>query len=145
MFENLFQHWIFWLVVTALVLVFLRVAEEREFRDRVNGSVNGKKRWIGFDPVWWEKNFTRVTVAVAIAGVVLMVVGCSVEFSAGKKEPVNLGHEKESRYKAEIDSLKDDLELLSKAGRDETEQVRTTLSQALMSCNEKLKTAKATK
>lgn len=77
MFENLFQHWIFWLVVTALVLVFLGLAEERGFRDRVNGSVNGKKRWIGFNSAWWEKNFTRVLVAVVIAGFVLMMFGCS--------------------------------------------------------------------
>lgn len=73
MFENLFQHWIFWLVVTALVLVFLGVAEERGFRDRVNGSVNGKKRWFGFDPVWWAKHFTKVLVAVVLIGFLLVV------------------------------------------------------------------------
>ena len=71
MFENLFQHWIFWLVVTVLVIVFLLVAKERGFRDKLNGSVNGTKRWVGFDPIWWEKNFTRVLTAVVLAGFLL--------------------------------------------------------------------------
>ena len=77
MFDNLFQHWVFWLVITLVVLVFLLAAKERGFRDKLNGSIDGKKYWIGFDAVWLEKNFSRVMVAIAIAGFVLMMLGCS--------------------------------------------------------------------
>lgn len=77
MFENLFNHWVFWLVITLVVLVFLLVAKERGFRDKLNGSVNGKKYWLGFDAEWLEKNFSRVMGAIAIAGFALMTFGCS--------------------------------------------------------------------
>lgn len=73
----MFQHWIFWLIVTVLVLVVLFVAKERGFSDKINGSVSGQKRWLGFDTAWWEKNFNRVALAVIIAGFMLMLFGCS--------------------------------------------------------------------
>lgn len=73
----MFQHWAFWLVATLLVLIFLLVAKERGFRDKLNGSINGQKFWLGFKAEWLEKNFSRVMAAIAIAGIVLMVVGCS--------------------------------------------------------------------
>ena len=77
MFDNLFQHWEFWLVATLLVLIFLLVAKERGFRDKLNGSIDGKKYWIGFDAVWLEKNFSRLIGFIVGAGLVLMVIGCS--------------------------------------------------------------------
>lgn len=77
MFENLFQHWIFWLVITLVVIAFLLVAKERGFRDKLNGSVDGKKYWIGFDAVWLEKNFSRLLGFIAGVGLALMAIGCS--------------------------------------------------------------------
>jgi hypothetical protein len=77
MFANLFQHWGFWLAITLVVMVFLLAAQERGFRDKLNGSIDGQKFWLGFKAEWLEKNFSRVMGAVAIAGVVLMVLGCS--------------------------------------------------------------------
>lgn len=77
MFTNLFQHWIFWLVVTLVVLALLLVARERAFRDKVNFSVDGEKRWLGFDVAWMDKHFSRLLGFVAGVGFVLMVVGCS--------------------------------------------------------------------
>lgn len=73
----MFENWLFWLVVTVAALVGLIVLEERGFRDRVNGSINGQKRWVGMDSVWWEKNFKHVVIAVAIVGLTLMMFGCS--------------------------------------------------------------------
>ena len=69
----MFQHWIFWLVVTLLVLAVLLVAKERGFRDKINGSINGTKRWLGFDPEWWAVYFNCVAVAVGIVGLGLIV------------------------------------------------------------------------
>jgi uncharacterized membrane protein AbrB (regulator of aidB expression) len=73
----MFQHWAFWLVATLLVLIFLLVARERSFRDKLNGSIDGKKYWLGFNAVWLEKNFSRLIGFIAGVGLVLMVVGCS--------------------------------------------------------------------
>ena len=77
MFENLFSHWVFWSAVTVLVMVFLFVAKERAFRDKVNFSVDGKKRWISFDAVWMDEHFSGLIGFIAGVGLVLMVVGCS--------------------------------------------------------------------
>lgn len=77
MFDNLFSHWIFWLVVTLLVLVALAVARFRGYKDKVTYSIEGKKGWRGFDAAWWEKNYKRVNIVVAVLGLVLMIVGCS--------------------------------------------------------------------
>lgn len=78
----MFQHWEFWLVATLLVLIFLLVAKERGFRDNINGSFDGEKFWLGFKAVWLEKNFGRVTAAIAIIGLGLMMFGCSAGRSA---------------------------------------------------------------
>lgn len=73
----MFEHWKFWLVVLLLVLVFLFVAKERNFADRLNGSIDGKKYWFDFNAVWLEKNFYRVLGAVVLIGVGLILFGCS--------------------------------------------------------------------
>lgn len=84
----MFQHWIFWLVATVLVLVFLLAAKERGFRDKLNGSIDRKKYWLDFDAVWLEKNFGRVMAAIAIVGFGLMLFGCSAGSSNATAQPV---------------------------------------------------------
>lgn len=48
-------------------------------------------------------------------------------------------------YRREVDACRSDLEIQHTAGRDEIEQIRTTFSKALMSCNDKLKAATGVK
>lgn len=50
---------------------------------KINYSVNGVKRWIAPDMVWWGKHWDKVLAAVVMLAVVLFVVGCS----GGKQEP----------------------------------------------------------
>lgn len=84
----MFQHWAFWLVATLLVLVFLMVAKERGFRDKLNGSIDGDKFFLGFKAAWLEKHFSRVTAAIVIVGFGLMLFGCSAGSNNAPTQPV---------------------------------------------------------
>lgn len=77
MFDNLFSHWVFWLVVTLFVLVAMAVIRFRGYKDKIEYSIDGDKGWRGFDAVWWEKNYKRFNIGVLLLGLILMVVGCS--------------------------------------------------------------------
>ena len=77
MFNNLFSHWVLWLIVTVVVLGFLEGERKRNFKDRASYSIKGEKGSLGFIPEWWDKNYSIIRIAVAVIGLVLMVVGCS--------------------------------------------------------------------
>lgn len=84
----MFQHWAFWLVATLLLLIFLLVAKERGFRDKLNGSIDGQKFGLGFKAIWLEENFGRVMAAVAVIGFGLMLFGCSAGGNDAPAQPV---------------------------------------------------------
>lgn len=44
---------------------------------KINYSINGVKRWVAPDPVWWGKHWDKVFAAVVVLAVVLFVTGCS--------------------------------------------------------------------
>lgn len=44
---------------------------------KINYSVNGIKRWIGPDPIWWGKHWVKVAIAAIAVVAVFMLAGCS--------------------------------------------------------------------
>ncbi len=50
---------------------------------KINYSINGVKRWIAPDPVWWAKYWKIVAGVVSAVVLVLLMVGCS----SGSSEP----------------------------------------------------------
>ena len=50
---------------------------------KIKYSINGVKRWIAPDPVWWGKYWDKVLTLVVVLAVVLFVTGCT----SGTNEP----------------------------------------------------------
>lgn len=44
---------------------------------KINFSINGKKRWIAPDPVWWAAHWKKAAIGVGVALLAFMLFGCS--------------------------------------------------------------------
>lgn len=69
---------------------------------KINYSINGVKRWIAPDPVWWTKHWAKIAGAAAVVLLVFVLAGCSTGSDAPAPAPVPVVAGCEGTYTASI-------------------------------------------